>query len=110
VAQFIGSPPMNLLDIDATGLRGILAAPAAAVQVGIRPHDVRLDEHPPLIRGHVHLVEPLGASQILHIGIGESRVLALVPADARWERGAAITAGAAPTALTYFDRVGRAIH
>ena len=38
VAQFIGSPKMNILDLAAEGVR--LSSPPAASKVGIRPEDI----------------------------------------------------------------------
>lgn len=63
VAQFIGTPPMNIL-------------PAGLVEpgdrlVGIRPEHVQIDPSSPL-RVHVDLVEQLGHETLVHGHLGET--------------------------------------
>lgn len=71
VAGFIGSPPMNML------------ARGGETQ-GIRPQDVELVAPG---RGDmdatIRLVEPLGHAQIVHLETAGTRILAVVPPDAR---------------------------
>jgi len=81
VAQFTGSPGMNLLKgelaealaPEARGLRG------GGILLGVRPEEleVSLDGHG--VAGEVLLCEPLGHETILHIGAGAGRVVARVP-------------------------------
>jgi ABC-type sugar transport system ATPase subunit len=86
VAQFVGSPSMNLWpgQIDAARTRVTTAAGAidltsgaaagagasGPVTVGIRPHEIELvatgDGH---LQGQVEIVEPLGAQTIVHVKV-----------------------------------------
>ena len=86
VARFLGSPPMNLVDLPvaqdrATG-PGIAASLArwspatlamhdgATLTIGIRAEDLALGEGPPgagMIDAHVFAVEPLGAETLLAV-------------------------------------------
>jgi multiple sugar transport system ATP-binding protein len=98
VAEFIGSPAMNLLSgvydvgdgraaiVVGDGVRlPVDEARAAAlgsvgrdVIVGIRPEHLLLgsgDTHGPQIRGQVRLVEPLGAETIVHVSVDAPAVV-----------------------------------
>jgi len=99
VANFIGSPPMNLMDCEVVydGNRVILKSGDLALDVtefaetvrgkgegeelvlGIRPEDLSLDvqkTNPSAIEAKVQLVEPIGARSIYHLRIGGLTVLA----------------------------------
>ena len=79
VAGFIGSPPMNFLDatvrdgkLVGTGFDLELPRPADVdrVTVGVRPHDLRLDEQGG-IAGTVDFVEPTGWEAHVRIDLGD---------------------------------------
>ncbi len=57
VAQFIGTPAMNIWRDPSGG----------DVSIGIRPHDLDLVDEGGDLRGVVEVVEPLGATTILHV-------------------------------------------
>jgi sn-glycerol 3-phosphate transport system ATP-binding protein len=117
VASFIGSPPMNLLDGTAEGIRftagGLtLALPAPAPRsgpllLGVRP------EHADLAPAggwplQVEVVEMLGAERLVYCRLGESlftlRIDAtLVPP----EPGETVHVSVAPGQLHWFDRDSR---
>jgi multiple sugar transport system ATP-binding protein len=72
VAQFIGTPPMNIL-------------PAGMVEsgdrlVGIRPEHVQIDATASL-RAHVELVEQLGHETLVHARLGETRIVVRMSAE-----------------------------
>ena len=70
VAQFMGSPPMNLLPPTAAGV----SQPTCAF-VGVRPHDVRIGAGDGLA-AIVELVEPRGHDAVIHLSLsaGGTRV------------------------------------
>jgi ABC-type sugar transport system ATPase subunit len=106
VAQFIGSPPMNLIEpgrLKATS--DITLAPDAAL-IGIRPHDIRLMSQPALLGGRVQLVEFLGASQIVHVQTDGGRITAVTGPERRFGPGDGVQIGAAPAHLHFFDSKG----
>jgi ABC-type sugar transport system ATPase subunit len=107
VAQFIGSPPMNLIDLDLPGLRGQIGPPPGAVTVGLRPHDVRLDPEHGLLRGTVQFVEPIGAAQIVHVRADDTRVLAVAAPQLVFRPGDAAAIAAHFERLHFFDAAGR---
>jgi sn-glycerol 3-phosphate transport system ATP-binding protein len=95
VAGFIGSPAMNFLSGRAEG-GGVVsvegrpihvgeaaqsAAPGAAVDIGLRPEDLRLTEpgHAQLTM-EVEFLEELGATRLIHGRVGASPVTVQVPA------------------------------
>ncbi len=65
VAQFIGTPPMNVLPMGTVG-------PGDAL-VGVRPEHVGIDQHAAL-RARVTLVEHLGHETLVHCRVGETPV------------------------------------
>ena len=105
VAQFIGSPPMNLLS---PSLAGIDAAQAPLI--GIRPHDVIVSERGTL-RVRVDLVEPRGHDAVLHLahqaGAAVTAIVAVVPAEQIPRSGAEIAVSFRPGAVYLFDAQGR---
>jgi len=100
VAQFVGSPIMNVSNcrveaadsISKVRLDGmespfhfggeahqrIAAAGHDEIALGVRPEAVlvKRTEQPGYVRGEVHLIEPLGACDILDIGIGKAVIRA----------------------------------
>jgi ABC-type sugar transport system ATPase subunit len=107
VAQFIGSPPMNLIAPDHLTSEGGVDVPSAATLIGLRPHDVRLVSRPALLRGVVQLVELLGATQIVHVQTDHGRVIAVVSPELVFSPGDDVHIGADPTRLHFFDANGR---
>jgi multiple sugar transport system ATP-binding protein len=92
VAQFIGSPAMNVfagqlaatddgLAVDALGARwplphGIAGAPGQAVSYGIRPTDLTLAAHG--IPAKVVVVEPTGAETELLLHVGDTPITVVI--------------------------------
>ncbi|SDD26931.1 alpha-glucoside transport system ATP-binding protein [Paracoccus isoporae] len=88
VAQFIGSPAMNLLPgrITGTGARTRVRLDAGGecevaiptgpedegltVSLGVRPEDMRITDGPALFEGEVDLTEALGEVTLLYFGTG----------------------------------------
>lgn len=99
VATFLGSPAMNVWRCTVTKTAGgaTLACGALRFQVdqttaetlgaetvlaGVRPHDIALagrDDADAV--GRVEVMEPLGATAVLHVRLGDERVRIVVPAD-----------------------------
>lgn len=117
VAGFIGSPQMNLLELERVGDGVILgdskvalptfAQNSPAVIMGIRPEHVRLPEDGDhqIIRGQVFLVENLGMSDLISVRVqgDHNRVLrTLIPSDANWSRET-IELALPPQSIHWFD-------
>ena len=86
VAQFIGSPAMNVFDgifknnaVEALGahwpVSGTLAREGQAVKYGIRPEHLQL--HGRGIAAEIEVVEPMGAETELIVKVGEARLTVL---------------------------------
>jgi len=101
VAGFIGSPQMNLIEVEQVGGAVLLGdfkiqLPEAArshgrLVMGLRPEHVRLPEagDTQTIRGDVFLVENLGMSDLVSLRVhGDDDLVlrSLIPADATWSR------------------------
>ena len=129
VAGFTGSPPMNLVDarVDHTDGRWAIALPggqalavggeAAArfasigrrdVVFGIRPEAIAARSpatppHWPSLALPVTLIEPLGAENVLHLGLAGIELLARVPPTTRPPVGGSIEAAFDPAGFRFFD-------
>jgi ABC-type sugar transport system ATPase subunit len=107
VARFIGSPAMNIVDLDRTSA-GAVAAPATAgaVRLGVRPEDLRIagPGEPALFEGRVALVEQLGEVTIIYADIGAPEpLIAKLDGIRRVDRDDKVRLAADPARLHYFD-------
>jgi ABC-type sugar transport system ATPase subunit len=112
VAQFIGSPAMNLLpgsllpllsEGEPTAL--IDAAPAVHL-IGVRPHDLALDRPGPL-RATIDIVEPRGHDLLVHLtllGQGEGTIVSVAPPGASVRPGLEVSVTAPLDRVHRFDR------
>ena len=128
VAQFIGSPSMNILPgtIERAGNPTVVAhhagrkanvpvaTPAGAqgttVSFGVRPEDLRIATGADaLIEGPVDYVEQLGEVQLVYLDIGraDQPLVAKLPGNVPVERGTTLRLTADPGDLHIFDAEGR---
>ncbi|QKV20079.1 ABC transporter ATP-binding protein [Oricola thermophila] len=121
VAQFIGSPKMNILPCS-TGdgkfhLPGQGSGPfdrgpgKAAVKLGIRPEHIELtDPEGAVCRGRVEVTEYLGADTYLYLDCGEAGQLVVRTDDAPADiRGRTVGLSFDPARLHFFDSEGRVV-
>jgi multiple sugar transport system ATP-binding protein len=125
VADFVGSPPMNLIDVHGAlraGDRAIALGegrqevpeiredrPAADHVLGVRPEHVRLDDAG-AVRGEVYGLEYLGTTQIATVKLDAGRIRARLPSSMRLQVGERVALSFRPEKLSLFDRAsGRAI-
>ena len=122
VAQFIGSPAMNLLPgkIIATGAqtRVQLADGCEAlsdystteadmgleVNVGVRPEDMMATDGPALFVGTVSITEALGEVTLLYFGQGDGQVIGKLPGIHKDMRGKEVRLSAEPSKVHLFHQ------
>ncbi len=129
VAQFIGSPSMNLLPgkITVTGKQttvtldggGVAVSDApsaasdmgAAVNVGVRPEDLLQTDSDAVFEGKVDITEALGEVTLLYFekGAASKGVIAKLPGVHRDMRGASVRLSATPDKIQVF-RNGRSLY
>jgi len=130
VAQFIGSPAMNILPaiIDQTGTRTIVhhiadrkvQVPVTTdtqtrgcdVHFGIRPEDLFVapgEEY--VVEGLVDHVEQLGEVQLVYVKVGteDRTIVAKLPGYAEIEIGSTLKLDAKPQDLHLFDQAGQSL-
>ena len=110
VAQFIGTPPMNILDLAggsggsviAGGTRPVVDAAHEGLHLGIRPEHLRLVENgePATVQSS----EYFGADTILVCRIGNQLLQVRVPGRPGLADGAAVHLAWDPIATHFFDR------
>ena len=127
VAGFLGSPPMNLLDVAVTGgdeslslviagtavpvptktAHRLAAGPAGldGVVLGVRPEEVRLlrEGGPGAVPGEVFVVEDLGNERLVTLDLGGQFAMARTPADYPAEMGESLWFAFDPERAHYFD-------
>ena len=103
IAEFIGNPPMNFLDVvciregDKVYLKGTsfkIELPERAkrefaqiqngekVILGIRPENLKLtSEGQNTVKGEIYVVEPLGRDKLVNVKIGTNRIKVIAPQD-----------------------------
>ena len=112
VADFMGSPPMNLTaaEVRSDGLQVgdvHLAVPTdglpARVTLGIRPEDLRLAQGGPGFDVTPTLIENTGADSYVSFAMGEAQVTARLAGRMDEDSVETIALAVAPDALSYFD-------
>lgn len=104
-ARFIGSPSMNLTAGRRNGT-GVELAPDGDVLIGVRPHDLTVDEGSSgglSLRGTVTAVEPLGPETLVHLDVNGASVIATAPGKIIPETGSTLIVSAPAGSLYLFD-------
>lgn len=101
VAEFIGSPPMNFLDVEVSekSNKKILRTESFELELpdsmrsfsdskaimGFRPHDIKLVSEG--VGGRVTVVETLGAEKLIYLKVGNNSLSILVPSTEKISSG-----------------------
>ena len=132
VAQFIGSPAMNVLDAKVTSANskgisvdvssggkttvpfaGAASLKGGAVKLGARPEDmtVTTNANEAIISGTIDIVEALGEVTLVYITVKgyDEPVLAKLPGYHQLERGSKISLSVPADALHLFDADGQSM-
>ncbi len=125
VADFIGSPPMNIVRFTSGLQRGARTVqldgvdiavpeihedmPVGEIALGVRPEHIRFSDASPL-RGRVYGSEYLGTDQVVTVETSSGKVKARVPANRSFNLGETVGLEFNHSKLTLFDcRSGRAV-
>jgi sn-glycerol 3-phosphate transport system ATP-binding protein len=107
VARFIGTPPMNVIEIDPglvpAGDPSLVASPGQpALLIGIRPEDIRFADSG--LRAIVGSTEYFGADSVTTCRVGDQALLVRTPGRPRIETGSAVHLCWPASATHYFDK------
>lgn len=114
VAQFIGAPSMNMLNVTGggdeitltDGVRMHLGRPTQTgrpLLLGVRPDDLSVDDQNPIVTGKVVVREPLGSETLIYVSGPQGEIVAKVPGKSGVKVGDEVRLGAAQEALHFFD-------
>jgi sn-glycerol 3-phosphate transport system ATP-binding protein len=111
VAGFIGSPPMNFVDLKTNGAIAAeeLTMSADADMIGIRPNAIRLGEttSPALrFKGKVELIETVGDENHVHLRLNDAKnelIVASIAGDQRLSDGETVSCFALADSLHLFN-------
>jgi multiple sugar transport system ATP-binding protein len=116
VAQFIGTPQMNIIDTaELPGLRDVVGATGAPDGfIGVRPEKVMVrPAGTGKLSGQVELVESLGADTLIHAQVGGARkgvqLVARQSERTALRPGDAVGLDIAPASFHLFDRQGHTV-
>jgi ABC-type sugar transport system ATPase subunit len=119
VAGFVGSPPMNFVDVEVVrengdyharregfdvavpAERGEKAASRGNVTLGIRPEDITIADEG--VSGEIYVVEPLGRDDLVNVRIGDANVHVLADPTLGLKMGQAVTLGFNTHKVQFFD-------
>ena len=111
VAQFIGSPKMNVLPAGAVRIPAGTGVPRHADRVGIRPEDLGIvGAGQGMLAGKVAVSEYAGASSLLHVALAGGETCLVVHEGDAPPIGAGVELDASPERLHFFDAAGAACH
>jgi multiple sugar transport system ATP-binding protein len=110
VADFMGSPPMNLIPCTAgvgvtlpSGQVVSIAAPVqGAVTLGLRPEHLAMKADG-LIEAEVRLVENAGSEAFVTLALGETKIVVRHPGRAHCKPGDQVRLAADPAHFVWFD-------
>ena len=116
VAQFIGSPPMNIVDARRDGEALVLTggwrvdaprgvAGSDGIKVGLRPEAIDLERAPAFGAqpAEVLVSEPLGSEVIVNVKLGDVLLKVRTGPDVRPDPGTAVFLRARPDGVRVFD-------
>jgi multiple sugar transport system ATP-binding protein len=112
VAQFIGTPQMNLLPTARLPHLRALAGERATEDgfVGVRPEGVHLrPAGGGALQGRVEVIEALGADTLVYVDVGGVQLVSRQSERTRAARGDAVGLDLDGAALHFFDKQGRAL-
>jgi sn-glycerol 3-phosphate transport system ATP-binding protein len=110
-ARFLGTPPMNLLELEngpdgaiiaGAGGASVFPGPGTGLQLGIRPEDINLRDHGGIV-ADLMSTDYLGADTIITAGIGDQTLLVRVPGRVRIAHGERAALSWEPGAAHLFD-------
>jgi ABC-type sugar transport system ATPase subunit len=108
VAQFIGSPKMNVLSVAAVGDLG--AGLVGAASVGVRPEHLRIvAPGEGALTGRMAIGEYTGASSLLHVRLDDGETCLVIHEGEAPEIGSLVGLAADPRHLHAFDANGLAV-
>ena len=110
VAEFIGSPPMNVMKGASPAGQGLMSHysnEAHVSFVGVRPENLTVGENG--VPAQVTLVEPLGAETLVHLSAGDDTLIMRGSDHLSLAPGADVHISAPSDAFRFFDENGQAI-
>jgi multiple sugar transport system ATP-binding protein len=109
VAQFIGSPRMNILPLAAVHLPAGHQAPAGTREIGLRPEHLEIvAAGDAMVHGTVAIAEYTGASSLVHVRLDTGETCLLIHEGDPPANGAAVSLSALPSHWHFFDEAGLA--
>lgn len=111
VAEFVGAPPMNVFPMTSDAGQALAqlapSAPVSASSIGVRPEALNVDPEGP--QAKVALVEALGAETLIHLWLGQDRLIMRSGHGHEFTEGQDIGVNFKADAVSFFDTNDRAV-
>ena len=113
-AHFIGSPPMNLIQLDRVEDRRALSEAGGQIpnagqsrgwSIGVRPEDIKINQRGLAVR--IEAIDFLGSETILRLAYGEQTLLAKINGRANLTPGDQVKVSWSPQAVHLFNENGK---
>ena len=112
-AHFIGSPPMNLIELDRIKNRAALSVAGGRIpdqevsrgwSIGVRPENIKLNEQG--LTARVDAIDFLGAESIVRLAYDEQTLFAKINGRVKFSPGDEVTVSWSPDAAHFFNEKG----
>ena len=110
VAKFIGSPPMNILDMEMINRMEMKISRLAGkkdkkIIAGLRPEDLKVvPENEGILKGKLRMVGPVGSESLLYLSVEGTELLAKVSDKPQFSEGDKIGIDFNESKLLLFDK------
>jgi len=110
VARFIGTPPMNILDMDTINksrrkIERIEKNKNLNLIAGLRPEDVNVvPEDEGLLKGNLKMIGPIGSESLLYLSVNGKEIMAKIDERTSFNEGDSIGISFDENKLLLFDK------
>ena len=110
VAKFIGSPPMNILDMEMVSgieekINRLAGKRDKELIAGLRPEDIKIvPENEGILKGKLRMIGPVGSDSLLYLTVGGKDLIAKVSERPAFKEGDRIGVDFDDSKLLFFDK------
>ena len=110
MAKFIGSPPMNILDMETINKAGSKTGRLAGKKdknlvAGLRPEDIKVvSENAGMLKGKLKMIGPVGSESLLYLSVEGKELMAKVSERPPFNEGDSIGINFDENKLLLFDK------
>ncbi len=110
VAKFIGSPPMNILDMEIINksdrtIERLAAKKKDNIIVGLRPEDIKIvPKEAGILKGKLKMIGPVGSESLFYLSVDGKEIMAKVSERTKFNEGDKVGIDFDEDKLLFFDK------